>query len=106
MCLRIRMLRISYGDLGGLMENESVSLRESSLLDGNEKILAGESEDKTQLESTVIYDIIFLARAPRTNDLIRLIVNVEIQNDQSLKYSVATRGIYYCSSNVVNLRKG
>ena len=97
MCLRIRMLRISYDDLGGLMENESVSLRESSLLDGNEKILAGESEDKTQLEGTVIYDIIFLARAPRTNDLIRLIVNVEIQNDQSLKYSVATRGIYYCS---------
>ena len=88
---------LPYDDLGGLMENESVSLREGSLLDGNERILAGESVDKTQLEGMVIYDIIFLAKAPRTNDLIRLIVNVEIQNDKSLKYSVATRGIYYCS---------
>ncbi len=88
---------LPYDDLGGLMENESVSLREGSLLDGNEKILSGESVDKTQLEGMVIYDIIFLAKAPRTNDLIRLIVNVEIQNDQTLKYSVATRGIYYCS---------
>ena len=88
---------LPYDDLGGLMENESVSLREGSLLDGNEKVLAGESVDKTQLEGMVIYDIIFLAKAPRTNDLIRLIVNVEIQNDQTLKYSVATRGIYYCS---------
>ena len=61
------------------------------------KILAGESVDKTQLEGTVIYDIIFLAKAPRTNDLIRLIVNVEIQNDQNLRYSVVTRGLYYCS---------
>ena len=88
---------LPYDDLGGLMENESVNLREGSLLDGNEKILSGESVDKTQLEGMVIYDIIFLAKAPRTNDLIRLIVNVEIQNDQTLKYSVATRGIYYCS---------
>ncbi len=45
----------------------------------------------------MIYDIIFLAKAPRTNDLIRLIVNVEIQNDQNLRYSVVTRGLYYCS---------
>ena len=75
----------------------TVSLRERSLLDGYEKILAGESVDKTQLEGTVIYDIIFLAKAPRTNDLIRLIVNVEIQNDQNLRYSVVTRGLYYCS---------
>jgi len=88
---------LPFDDLGGLTENETVNLRESGLLDGNEKILAGESADKTQLEGTVIYDIIFLAKAPRTNDLIRLIVNVEIQNDQNLCYSVVTRGLYYCS---------
>jgi hypothetical protein len=29
---------LPYDDLGGLMENESVSLREGSLLDGNEKV--------------------------------------------------------------------
>ena len=88
---------LPFDDLGGLLENETVSLREGSLLDGNEKVFGSESVDKTQLEGTVIYDIIFLARAPRTNDLIRLIVNVEIQNDQDLRYSVVTRGIYYCS---------
>ena len=88
---------LPFDDLGGLAENETVSLRERSLLDGNERIQAGESEDKTQLEGTVIYDIIFLARAPGSKDLIRLIVNVEVQNDQRLKYSVVTRGIYYCS---------
>ena len=88
---------LPFDDLGGLMENETVSLREGSLLDGNERITAGESTDKTQLEGTVIYDIIFLAKAPKSNELIRLMINVEIQNDQNLRYSVATRGIYYCS---------
>ena len=58
---------LPFDDLGGLMENDEVTLREGSLLDGNERIRAGESEDKTQLEGTVIYDIIFLAKAPRTN---------------------------------------
>ena len=82
------MKDLPYDDLGGLMENESVSLREGSLLDGNEKILAGESVDKTQLEGMVIYDIIFLAKAPRTNDLIRylsLLLNKEMPVEQREK---------------------
>ena len=33
---------LPYDDLGGLMENETISLRECGLLDGNERILAGE----------------------------------------------------------------
>ena len=52
------------------------------------KILAGESVDKTQLEGTVTYDIIFLAKAPRTNDLIRylsLLLNKEMPVGQREK---------------------
>ena len=70
---------------------------EEELLDGNERIQAMNSEDKTQREGTTIYDIIFQAKVPETEALIRLIINIEIQNDEKLKYSVVTRGIYYCA---------
>lgn len=55
------------------------------------------NEDASLTEGTVTYDIRFLALAPVSGELIRLIVNVEAQNDFYPGYPLIKRGIYYCS---------
>ena len=55
------------------------------------------NEDITLTEGTVTYDIRFLAVAPRSGELIRLIVNIEAQNDFYPGYPLIKRAIYYCS---------
>ena len=54
-------------------------------------------EDASLTEGVVTYDIRFLAIAPVSGELIRLIVNVEAQNRFYPGYPLITRGIYYCS---------
>ncbi len=55
------------------------------------------NEDTSLTEGTVTYDIRFLAIAPVSGELIRLMVNVEAQNDFYPGYPLIKRGIYYCS---------
>lgn len=55
------------------------------------------NEDKTITEGTVIYDIRFAAYAPGTDELIRLIINIEANLDFSVGYPLLKRAIYYCS---------
>lgn len=55
------------------------------------------SEDTTMTEGTVTYDIRFAAVAPVSGERIRLIINVEAQNDFYPGYPLIKRGIYYCS---------
>lgn len=55
------------------------------------------TEDVTLTEGKVTYDIRFLAVAPKSGELIRLIINVETQNDFYPGYPLIKRGIYYCS---------
>lgn len=55
------------------------------------------NEDTTLTEGTVTYDIRFLATAPVSGDLIRLIINIEAQNDFYPGYPLIKRAIYYCS---------
>ena len=74
------------------------------LLSGNEKITGIDSVDKTQQEGTVIYDIVFLARVPKTGSLIQMVIDIEIQNDEKLSYEVATRGIYY-GARLISMQK-
>lgn len=52
--------------------------------------------DTTLTEGTVTYDIRFYAVAPISGELIRLILNVEVQNDFYPGYPLIKRGIYYC----------
>ena len=54
-------------------------------------------EDATLSEGTITYDIRFLAAAPVSGELIRLIINIEAQNDFYPGYPLIKRGIYYCS---------
>lgn len=53
-------------------------------------------EDKTLTEGTITYDIRFNALAPVSGELIRLIINVEAQNDFYPGYPLIKRALYYC----------
>ena len=55
------------------------------------------NEDASLTEGTVTYDIRFLAAAPVSGEMIRLIINIEAQNDFYPGYPLVKRGIYYCS---------
>ncbi len=55
------------------------------------------NEDASLTEGTVTYDIRFHALAPISGELIRLIINIEAQNDFYPGYPLIKRGIYYCS---------
>lgn len=55
------------------------------------------TEDARLEEGTITYDIRFLAAVPGTGEPIRLIINVEAQNDFYPGYPIIKRGIYYCS---------
>ena len=56
-----------------------------------------QTEDKTQQEGTVFYDIRFTAIAPDSKKLIKLIINIEAQNDFHPGYPLLKRAIFYCS---------
>ena len=56
-----------------------------------------QTEDKTQQEGTVFYDIRFTAIAPDSNKPIKLIINIEAQNDFHPGYPLLKRAIFYCS---------
>ena len=55
------------------------------------------NEDTTMTEGTVTYDIRFMACVPGTGELIRLIINVEAQQDFSTGYPLLKRAFFYCS---------
>ena len=56
-----------------------------------------QTEDKTQQEGTVFYDIRFTAVVPRSRKKIKLIINIEAQNDFHPGYPLLKRAIFYCS---------
>ena len=63
----------------------------------NAKLITGmNTEDKSINEGLVTYDIIFYALAPIDGSLIKLIINVEAQNDASPGYPLTKRALYYC----------
>ncbi len=62
-----------------------------------EQIRGVKNEDSTIQEGTITYDIRFLAIVPGTGETIRLMVNVEAQNDFYPGYPIIKRTLYYCS---------
>lgn len=55
-----------------------------------------DTEDKSVHEGTVNYDVRFGAVVPGSGEQIRLIVNVEAQNDFYPGYPLQKRGVYCC----------
>lgn len=78
----------------GKPEIDRIMVQEESLLTriGNEQ-----TEESSEKEGTVFYDIRFTALAPSNGDIIELIINVEAQNNFHPGYPLLKRGIYYCS---------
>lgn len=63
----------------------------------NSRLSSVGGEDASVTEGTVTYDIRFYATVPHSGDKIRLIINIEAQNDFYPGYPLVKRGIYYCS---------
>ncbi len=66
-------------------------------LDAPQKITGLNTEDKTQTEGTVYFDIRFVGILPDTDENIRIIINIEAQNNFNPGYSLIKRGLYYCA---------
>ena len=64
---------------------------------GTFRIQNEQTEDKSENEGTVFYDVRFTAIAPNDNKPIELIINIEAQNDFNPGYPLLKRAIYYCS---------
>lgn len=62
-----------------------------------EQIEGGKTEDSTMKEGTITYDIRFYALVPQSKETIKLILNVEAQNNFYPGYPIIKRGLYYCS---------
>lgn len=69
----------------------------SKLLDGNEQIDCLNSEANAIKDQTVYYDIRFKAYIPNTEEPVQLIINLEIQLNDTPGYPLVTRGFYYCA---------
>ena len=63
----------------------------------SELISGMSTEDKLTSEGAITYDIRFFASAPGVEGTIKLIINVEAQNDYYPGYHLTRRGIYYCA---------
>lgn len=53
--------------------------------------------DKSTDEHTPLYDILFYASLPNSEEQIGLFINVEVQNNYYPEYPLIKRSIYYCS---------
>ena len=56
------------------------------------------TEDTSKEEGKVFFDIRFYVRFPQEDELVKMLINVEAQNEvENLSYDIVTRGIYYCA---------
>ena len=62
----------------------------SLLIDGTN------TEDSSVAEGVVTFDVKFVAHAPLNGEMIKLILNVEAQNNSNPGYPLVKRALYYC----------
>ena len=72
-------------------------LNRSKRVNGDEQVTKMNSESSSVNEGTVYYDVRFTAIAPTNEEIIKLIINLEIQTNDKPGYELVTRGIYYCA---------
>ena len=85
---------IAHEYIQGKPEIDTLLVRPDGVLT---RIDSEKTEDSSETEGTVFYDIRFTAVAPSSGDAIELIINIEAQNDFHPGYPLLKRGIYYCS---------
>lgn len=74
-------------------------------LNGDDRIAGMPTEDVSIREGTVRYDIRFSARVPGNRERMEIIVNIEIQNDDTPGYPIPKRGIYY-GARLISAQRG
>lgn len=74
--------------------SEKIEVRNTPVHPG-EAILGDSNEDIIPNEGTTRYDIRFHAHIPHTDNTIKILINVEAQQDYTPGYDIVTRGIYY-----------
>ena len=89
--------------VGDVRMNE-VSI-DQDVIDADSRIVGSDTEDNSHSEGLIRYDLVFDACVPNTEEIIRLIINVEIQVDVDPGYSIITRGIYYLA-RLISRQKG
>ena len=73
--------------------------------DADSSIVGSDTEDNSDSEGLIRYDLVFDAIVPDTQKIIRLVINIEIQVDTYLTYSLVTRAIYYLA-RLISRQKG
>lgn len=63
----------------------------------NRRIIGLNTEDKVPGEGTIYYDIRFSAYAPKKEETVKILLNIEAQKKFKLKYALVTRGIFYAT---------
>lgn len=79
--------------------------KEQIRLSGSDRLQNPSKEDVSSLEGTVRYDIHFAVRLPQQQTCIEIIVNIEVQNNDTPGYPIVKRGIYY-ASRMISAQRG
>ena len=66
-------------------------------LDGDKRLDGLNTEANSIKDQTVYYDIRFKATLPGKKEPVQLIINLEIQLNDTPGYPLVTRGFYYCA---------
>lgn len=79
--------------------DQDVRVGDSGRIEGSNTV------DKSLVEGTIDYDILFTATLPGSKEMCQIIVNVENQNVWNPGYPLLKRAVYYCS-RLVSRQKG
>ena len=77
---------------------------DTSMMSGDDKIEGEPTADKSQKDGTVYFDIRFTAVLPSDGELIEILLNLEIQNNDTPGYPIPKRGIYYTARMISSQR--
>ena len=78
---------------------------DQDVLDADSTVVGSDTEDNSDSEGLVRYDLVFDAIVPTTQKVIRHVINIEIQADTNLNYAIVTRAIYY-TARLISRQKG
>ena len=74
------------------------------MMSGDDRIEGKPTADKSQRDGTVYFDIRFTAVLPSDGSLIEILINCEIQNNDTPGYPIPKRGIYYTARMISSQR--
>ena len=77
---------------------------DTGMMSGDDKIEGEPTADKSQKDGTVYFDIRFTAVLPSDGELIEILLNLEIQNNDTPGYPIPKRGIYYTARMISSQR--